>query len=553
MCVVVGASVNRHRPSFLVRVALGKDASVLEAFEHVPWWSVAAVLSGPLLGLLAWWWSGSTDLALLDSGPSARVMLGIFVLAAAYWITGAIPPFATALLVMGLQVFLLGLEAERMAVMTGVAPGNDVPGVPTGVLGWEQFISPAAAPVVILMLGGMVLGEAAHKHGVDRALAGLFLRPFARTPAMLLLGVILVTATFSMWMSNTATAAMMIAMMTPVVVRLRAELGENSGLARSLMIAVPVGANLGGMGTPIGTPPNAMAFGALRNAGLELTFLDWMVIALPATAAMLLVGWGVLLVFYRPWRDAPMTHAGSVDGGNPDAQPMNLRDIFEPPPNAGWRQFVVAGTFTMVVVLWVTSAWTKIPAAPVAILPVVIFTATRLLDRNDIKRLDWDVLLLVAGGLALGTGMEATGLASWMIGSIPVGSLLGIGGGLALLAGAGLVTVVFSTLMSNTAVANLVLPVALGVVAGTAGAAANAVANAGDTGAVPDAPALPSMLAMGVTIALSASLSMALPVSTPPNAIAAGTGVVRTGDFVRVGVVVGAVGLLVVLGTALFL
>lgn len=171
---------------------------MVEVLGRFTSWQPVSVLTGPLLGLLAYALGGSLD-------EPARVMLGIFTLTAAYWTLGSIPPFGTAILAMTLMTFLLGIPAGN-----GADEG--------GVKGWTEFIAPAAAPVIVLMLGGFVMGRTAHLLRVDVVLARALIRPFAKTPALTLLGVMLVTAGFSMWMSNTATAAMMRAIVAPIAV-----------------------------------------------------------------------------------------------------------------------------------------------------------------------------------------------------------------------------------------------------------------------------------------------------------------------------------------------
>lgn len=471
----------------LVRRSTGEgEPSVLEAFASVRWWSILSVLLGPVLGVLAYAWAVESAPEL---GQQGRVMLGILVLAAWYWSTGAIPPFATAVLVMGLLVFLLGVPAEQ-----GLLDDED------GVQGWEQFISPAAAPVVVLMLGGFALSAATHKHGIDRVLALALIKPFGTRPGMVLLGVMLVTANLSMWMSNTATAAMMMTLIAPVLTQFRAE----GAMRKRLALAIPIAANVGGVGTPIGTPPNAIAFGALRAIGVDVSFVGWMLFAIPVALVVLAAGWAMLMLVFRD---------EEADG----RLSITWEDTSE---KTGWKQWVVYATFTVTVGLWVTSAWTGVPIAPIAIIPIVVFTATRLLDRNDVNRLNWDILLLIAGGLALGGGMEATGLAAWMVERVPLEGM-GPTAVVAVLCG---LTLAMSTLMSNTAVANLLMPIGLGLAA--AGTAA---------GLTP--------MSVGVGVALGASFAMGLPVSTPPNAIAYSTGWLRIKHFLLAGGIVALAGI----------
>ena len=469
-----------------------RDPSILEVFRRTSWWSIFITAAGPLLAVLAYRMVADVSPEVLSD--EGKRMLAIFVLAACYWITGAIPPFATAILIIGLEVFLLGVPAA--------SPSHDPH---SAITGWEQFVSAASAPIIVLMLGGFVLSQAAHKHGLDRVMAVAFIKPFGTRPRVVLLGIMLITANFSMWMSNTATAAMMITLIAPIA----AQLDENSPLRKSFFLAVPLAANIGGMGTPIGTPPNAIAFGALQGLGIHITFIGWMVFAIPLMVMMLLLGWVLLIMFYPPPR------------GRLDLKWAHNRQ------KPGPKQWIVYATFSVTVGLWVTSHWTSIPIAAVALLPVVVFTATRLLDRYDINHLDWDILLLMAGGLALGGGMKTSGLAGWLIGSVPLEGL----NVTSLLVVLCAVTLLLSTLMSNTAVANLLMPIALGLTA--AGAAGGLELDL-------------TPLSAGVAVALAASLAMCLPVSTPPNAIAFASGHVQVRDFVRAGIVIGIVGIVAV-------
>ena len=470
------------------------DTSLVQALNRVRWWPVLSIVLGPALAMVAYFVAGFVPANELP--PDARTMLAIFVLAAWYWTSGAIPPFATAVLVMGLSVFTVGLDADGRAAVN--AMGSEVEG-------WQEFVAPAAAPVIVLMLGGFVLGHAAHKHGIDRALAGVFIKPFSGSPTRLVLGVMFVTALFSMWMSNTATAAMMTTLIAPIVGRM----GDESKVGRALLLAVPIGANVGGIGTPIGTPPNAIAFGSLQEAGIGISFVEWMAIGIPIVVVLLLTAWGFLVwTIPKDQRSAPMDLVWGGLGENP-----------------GWSEWVVSATFLATVLLWVTSPWTHIPIAVTALVPIVVFTTTQLINRKDINQLDWDIVLLMAGGLSLGHGIEATHLADWFVGNIPFEALSLS----ALIATLAVAALVMSTFMSNTASANLLLPIAFGIAAAMGGA---------DPGRV--------QTSVAVAVAFSASLAMALPVSTPPNAIVFATGRLGVGDFVKTSLVVSTLGLILV-------
>ena len=179
------------------------------------------------------------------------------------------------------------------------------------------------------------------------------------------------------------------------------------------------------------------------------------------------------------------------------------------------RGWFVAGTFTITVALWISEHWHGLPAAVVALLPAVVFTATGLLDRTDVNNLQWNILILIAGGIALGAGMQMTGLDQMIVKWLPSGG----GVAVALVAILVAVTMALSTFISNTAAANLLLPIGISSASALGAGAAVHVA---------------------VSIALAASMSMALPVSTPPNTIAYSTGEITTRDMAMTGAVVGA-------------
>jgi solute carrier family 13 (sodium-dependent dicarboxylate transporter), member 2/3/5 len=421
----------------------------------------------------------------------AAFMAGIFVLAALLWVTEALPLFATALLVIGLQLVLLANPGNWPGL--GFASGDSP--------GYRAVLHGAADPVLVLFFGGFLLAEAAVKERVDRSMSALLLNPFGERPGFVMAGVMLVTALFSMFMSNTATTAMMITLVMPLL----AQMPREEPFRKGLVLAVPVAANIGGMGTPIGSPPNAVAVGYLQNAGQPLGFLPWMLVAVPLMLVMLAFGWWLLWRFHRP-------HTGG----------LRIRPQGEPITGRGW--FVV-GTFTVTVLLWLTDRWHGLPASVVALLPAVVFTASGVLSRTELNRIEWNVLILIAGGISLGAGMTMTGLDRVIVGWLPVGG----GQSLLLLLGVlVLATILLSTFMSNTAAANLLLPI--GVTAATvAGAGANTVQ-------------------MTLCIALAASLAMSLPISTPPNAIAYARNEFTTRDLVRVGVWIGAAGAVLVLG-----
>jgi len=439
--------------------------------------SYAALGASAAAALGAYW------LAAPHMPRETAFMAAIAVAAALLWVTEALPAFATALLVLGLEVVLLANPGGWPSLGFASAPSPD----------FRDLLAAAADPVLVLFFGGLLMAHAAVKEGVDRSMSALLIRPFGTAPAPVLAGVMAVTALFSMFMSNTATASMMLALVAPLLARLPPE----EPFRRALVLGVAFAANIGGMGTPIGSPPNAVALGHLRAAGLQPSFLEWMLAAVPLAAACLALAWGVLWALHRP-SDAA------------------LRVRVETAPVGGRGWFVVA-VFVATVLLWLSDRWHGLPAAVVALVPAVALTATRTLTAADLGAIDWSVLILIAGGMALGAGMTLTGLDRLIVQALPLESA-GLMGLTALLVAAALA---LSTFMSNTAASNLLLPIGISAAAAFGDAATRQVA---------------------VSIALAAALAMALPVSTPPNALAYARGAFAVRTMAIPGALIGLAG-----------
>ena len=410
------------------------------------------------------------------SAPAARALF-ILILAVLLWVTEVVPAFAVGILVIALNVALLGRPAQS---------DSD----------WEQYVQVLGHPLIWLFFGGFVLAAGMERCGLDRRLAVGLLRRSGGHYSTVLLFTMLATFVLSMFMSNTATTAMMLAVLAPVLL----QCGTGSNAGKGLPLGIAAAANLGGMGSLIGTPANAIAVAAL--AKLEhpqvISFLDWMIIGFPPALAATVLIWGLLLWLYpEPGREI-------ILGDSSD-------DAQAPPPIA-WHLMVVSGTLLATIGLWLTSSWHGLPTAAVSFVPIVLLTSTGVLSAKDIRGLNYDVLFLMAGGIALGNVVTSTGLSSWIVAKLPV-ELLGPVGLAFVMA---YVTVILSNFMSNTAAANILIPL---VVTMTAGFEAT----------------------LAIAVALGASSAMCLPVATPPNAMVFATGRLQTWDLVRVGLVVGLV------------
>ena len=424
-------------------------------------------------------------------------VIALFVFAALMWIFEIIPNWTTSLLV--IVISLLTVSNKGIGFFCDEKFGELVP--------FKNLMASFADPIVMLFMGGFVLAIMAEKYGLDVTLARTLLKPFGKNPKTVLLGFLLVIAIFSMFMSNTATAAMMLAFLAPVLAVLPSDDKGKIGLS----LSIPVAANLGGIGTPIGTPPNATAVKFLGEAGFDVTFGEWSIRMIPYVLIMLAVAWVILPTFF-PFK----------------AKEIKL-EIPESKRKTDWKTYVVWITFIGTILLWATEQWTKINSNVVALIPLGVLTACGIFTKDDIKEINWSVLWLVAGGFALGTCLNGTGLAKVLIEAIPFGSMSVV----LVLVIAGLVCYFLSNFISNSATAALLIPILIVVAEGMADpAAAN---NA-------------QFLALGGThamisfIAVCASIAMLFPISTPPNAIAASTGLVETRDMAKVGVIVGVIG-----------
>ncbi|HAV63870.1 MAG TPA: sodium:sulfate symporter [Verrucomicrobiales bacterium] len=448
--------------------------------------SIGALLGSVLAAvIIVWLLIGSAELP-----REAAFMGGIFVLATLLWVTEALPLFATSLLVLGLEVVLLANPGEWDGL--GFETAEPV--------GYRQFIAAAADPILLLFFGGFLLARAAVNEGVDQAMSALLLRPFGRKPRMILLGLMCVTALFSMWMSNTATTAMMITLVAPMVARLPPE----DRFRKGLFLCVPFAANIGGMGTPISSPPNAVAVGYLAKLGTPVTFLQWMLIGVPLMIVLILFAWELLWRLHRPAGDD-----------------LPIETVRRPLTRRSW---FVAGVFSVTVLLWMTDQLHGLPASVVALLPAVAFTATGMLRREDVNSLDWHILILIAGGIVLGFGIQRTGLDEIFVGWLPLDR--GISA-LLVIAVLVIATLLLSTFMSNTAAANLLLPIGVSTATALGGGAL--------------------ITDVAISIALTSAVAMALPISTPPNAIAYGAGGLTVKDMARTGAIIGIVAALAIL------
>lgn len=424
-------------------------------------------------------------------------VIAIFVMAVMLWLTEAIPSWGTSVTIIFVLLFCVSDSSFKFLQGNGGEYGQ--------LLDSVGIMACFADPTIILFLGGFILAIAATKSGLDVWMAKTMIKPFGTKSENVLLGFMLITGIFSMFISNTATAAMMLTFLTPVFKALPA-----NGKGRiALTMSIPIGANLGGMGTPIGTPPNAFAYKVLNDPNglnMDISFGQWMLVMAPMVIILLIISWFVLRHFF-PFKQ------------------KTIHLEIEGDMHRNWRTVVVGVTFAVTILLWIFGKQLGINANTTAMLPIAVFAFTGVITAKDLQEIDWGVIWMVAGGFALGLAMNGTGLAETAIKSIPFGEWSPI----VILLIAGLVCYALSNFISNTATAALLIPI-LSVVCAGMGDKLDII---GGTSTVL------------IGIAVAASCAMTLPISTPPNAIAFSTGLIQQKDMAKTGLVIGIIGMVI--------
>jgi len=456
----------------------------------------------------------------MDLTPEAQALAPILILVIVLWVTEALPLAVTA---------LLGAVA---CVLAGVAPAKEV-------------FRPFADPLIFLFIGSFLIAEAIKQHGLDRRLAyGVLSVPWVgERPPRILAAVAVVSVLISAFISNTCTAAMMMAIVTGILgavetAALRSGKAPAPAFATSLFLCVAFAASIGGLATPIGTPPNLIGLAFIRDqAGVNVSFLGWCMIGIPVVAVMTTVAVFVLGRMFPPGIDRLDGVAGFVaaERGRLGAWTVGQKSV--------------AAAFGITVALWVLPGmllvvlgaghpvcrWlaSRLPEGVAALIGAILLFllpgetraggGRRALVWRE-TRIDWDIVLLYGGGMALGELCFSTGLAAAIGRSITGWIPAGDWSGTVLVAVAAVVAVITSEFTSNTASANMVVPVV--------------IALAGATGNDPLAAALAATFA--------ASLGFMMPVSTPCNAIVYGSGRIPLRSMMASGAIIDVAGTLVV-------
>jgi sodium-dependent dicarboxylate transporter 2/3/5 len=461
-----------------------------------------------------------TMLLLSDSHlkPEAQKLSAILAAVCVFWITEVVPLPVTA---------LLGAVA---CVVMQVADAKVV-------------LAPFADPIIFLFLGSFILARAMMLHALDRrvALAFLSIGWIAASPARILAGLGLVTALVSMWVSNTATTAMMLPIALGVLGALQRARGDDRPLrqwpyASGMMLMIAYSASIGGIGTPVGSPPNLIGIALIRkHAEVSISFFTWMTLCLPMLALMGVV----LFLMLRRLCPAGEGHEGAA-----------LRQYLLDQRRAlgGWTagQINTLLAFAVAVLLWILPGLLtllfsrehpsvafmekRLPESIVALLAIALLfvlpTSLRrwqfTLNWSQASQIDWGTILLFGGGLSLGGLMFSTGVAQAMGESLT--AITGAQSVWAMTAVSIAIAIILSEATSNTAAANMVVPVVIAL---------------GKAAGINPVPA-----ALGAT--LGASYGFMLPVSTPPNAIAYGSGLVPITRMIRAGLIFDLAGFVVI-------
>lgn len=416
-------------------------------------------------------------------------VLFLLFFAIGLWITEAIPPFATGLLVFGFLIFATNSYYSELD------PEN-------AKSYYQDYVNTWSNSVIWLMLGGFFMADAMQRTHLDRIVFKMSISKFGTAPQNILLGLMLTTAVFSTIMSNTATTAMMVASVAPFL----QTLPKDAPLAKAILIGIAAAASIGGMGTLIGSPPNAIAVDALSDKGIG--FLEWMYVGMPIAIILVFVAWYLLK---RKYIKTNIPVEVTLD------ETPTEEELKEDPQILKMKKNIVLIVLCITLLLWLTEKLHNIPASIVSFIPIMLLTMLGVVRGKDVRKLPWDTLMLVAGGLALGMAIKETGLAQHYVDKIQHLNL----NFYVLILFFALLTVLLSNVMSNTATATILIPIAIILT-------------------------YQNPIILPLVIGLSASTALFLPISTPPNAIAYSTGFLEQKDFRYMGIVIGIIGPIII-------
>ncbi|MBT4761648.1 MAG: SLC13/DASS family transporter [Bdellovibrionaceae bacterium] len=406
------------------------------------------------------------------------IVLSILICAMTLWITEVIPLFVTAI-----------MSSFFLIIFTNFTP--------------RAIFAPYFDPVIILFLGGFLLARAIQKHQMDFISAQYILSKVSNKPSYFLLALMFFTAFLSLWVSNTASAAIMI----PLAIIILKEnnliqIHVKSRFATTMILGVAYAATIGGVGSLVGSPPNAIAVSYLEKQGIALSFLDWMIKTIPFLVLALIFIWQTLL-----WINPP-----------------EIKKI------AFSKKYIAINKnhkltlliFLITVVGWLTTSLSGLSSSTVALVPIILLFIFQVLDEADLSKISWSTILLFGGGLSLGNALTQAGIGEWIV--IWVQQYLVNTPQFITIFGFVISSILLTMTVSNTAAAAILIPLILPL--------------AKPLGFSPTLAA--TLIAVGV------SLDFMIPIGTPPSAIAHSTGLVKVSEMVKNGVLIN-------IGTALIL
>ena len=456
------------------------------------WFPTFGRIAGPLAFILLYFFVEASGLA-----PEGKLMLGLTLWMAIWWITEAVPIAGTALLPLVVLPLL-------------------------GVLSIKQVSSNYMDPTVLLYMGGFLLATAIEKWGLHRRIALNIINLLGTDLRRIVLGFMLATGFLSMWISNSATALMMLPIGLAVIGQFKNHLGDENGilsthLAKNILLGIAYAASIGGMATLIGTPTNNILRAVVEKLyNYTIDFNEWMLFAFPFTVVLMAIAWFYLVNFGNPLpKKFQLSEAKSVI----QEQLFKLGKIT-------FEEKTVLIVFGLVCFSWITRSFLLAPFIPalddtiIALLGVLLLLLLpssgkngergRILDWKTAEQIPWGVLILFGGGLALAEGFKETGLAEW------------IGQHLSLIEGVSFFVLLLiivaavnflTEVTSNVATASMLLPILASVAI--------------------KLDVHPFGLMVGATLA--ASCAFMLPVATPPNAVVFGPGYLKIKDMVKAG------------------
>jgi sodium-dependent dicarboxylate transporter 2/3/5 len=355
----------------------------------------------------------------------------------------------------------------------------------------KSAFSPYFAPTIVLFFGGFMIARAMQKHKLDHRIAHRFCSKFGTDPKYFILGLMIITAFLSFWISNTASTAIMLPIALIAVSHAKLK-PLKSSFAKAAVLGIAFAATIGGIGTIVGSPPNAITVADLAQEGIQVTFLEWMYYGMPFVILFLPLAWFILTKVY-----------------NPEIKKIKIEKDHG---KYSKEQIMILAVGALTMLAWITSFIHGISDSAIAVGAVILLYALSLLETQDISKIQWSALLLFGGGLSLGVAIDSSGLGAYL-GS--VFSVLISGQSLFFLFLSVIVFAVILTLSaSNTATAALLIPIIIPL-AKTLGVGIKPLA---------------------IIAGMGTSLDFLIPVGTPPSAIAYSSGYITVWDMFRAGI-----------------